>query len=420
MLAANLREAFSQQEVARIASGNSAFDTVEYNGVIHTYKYDLYPTVTTLHVFRDFMAEKTDKIRATILIPAGDYYSYMAKETDHIQMSLTRKNSSGNNYTTTYKLFILSPIFKNPQMSTLTHDELNQQLVEIEVQLLDMFYYEYRNLFTSGVFQKQKLGNILPTLMTNVNSNDKHSFYITSTTNPRVYENIVITTGTRLLDLPAYLHNRYGLYNGEPNSYVLGLGKHHAIYVYPLISKTYTSDYELVILDGANILNTSASNRFIVEDNIVSILAVSVMSSDFKQKNSAIHGNAVVVTTDETHFNRSVSTSSSEVKVDKSNLTESLINEDMVDNTSQIRYKSGLNPHQARAEILAGRGNYYTVTCTHLDLNLFKPNLKVTIHTTEDNKVVKLLGTLHIVEMSHSNRSQGGWFTLKVFVTDRL
>lgn len=214
--------------------------------------------VISVNVARDYAKNFTDQMTCTFLFPLGKYARRIYPGRNDLEITLYKipllevnsgTDTQGGIEAERYSAILLdqgpSPV---DAKGTETNDEdvLDlTQLVEVHFQLFNKAVEQIRLISVGGVYRQTKVEELLTWLLTNesmkVDVDDQRAIEgidVAPAANERVYEQVVITHGTKLIDAVDYLQQRIGVYNAGIGHYIQG--KHW--YVYPLYNPGMFND----------------------------------------------------------------------------------------------------------------------------------------------------------------------------------
>jgi hypothetical protein len=407
MDALNLDVSLLNDDIQRIMKSSSPMTRIDYSAILHINNKQIDAMVIDVYYDMDFATNKTDIIILTAKVYLGDYLNIILPNSNSMEITLVRdiKSSSSENDVRRYKANILSERDGGNTVSNIGSDSLNREMVDIEFQLLDPFFYIFRNTLISGIYNS-KLVNVVSSLLTDASNNTKTStgthkvmLNITPFNNNRVYTNLAIPSGTNALTLVPYLQDKFGLYNGHVGFYMQMNRDERNLSIFPLAGDKHLYEHELTFIDPGSNIYDSVEDRYIAVENSYTILGSNFTSFNVGEAKSVSYGNGLVNTIEESLYNRSVSLKGS-VGIDTKTTTQWHQDRKLDDGSVQYKH-SNKNPNISRSSLVLSKGSYYEITWAHCDINLIRPNVKVTVLTVRFGKIVKLVGTIHKAIITH-------------------
>ena len=350
-------------------------------------------------------------------------HKYMLENQDDIQVELVKAQQSPDGLTNT-AVYRYSQLFNAHIMNTSNKGlkaesginqadgsiiEQSSNLVDVELQLVEPLIAEFRLAETGGVFTNVTLADVLRyTLGFNIPDNATKDMLedptyigirgvdVVPISNTRVYEHIVIENGTRLTDIPRYLHNEYGIYTS-------GLGWHierGRCFIYPLFDYTqYGKRHKMLTVLNVPINEAGTMERtFLVRPNQLYVFSTGdtthVDNSESVQQNNGIGirysiGGDIVDNIAKTSGNKCKFKADSNVKT--------LALTERVDGMPNIKTVSGRftdNPYLETSALAIGLGTRLVVNWDNANPNLLYPGMPTKLLYKEGGVLKSLLGTL--------------------------
>ena len=241
-----------------IASGQTS-GNFGWDAVVHLDNEILVPLmVLAVNVERRYVDSFTDEMTCTLLFPLGKYARRIYPNRNNLQISLTKiplhEGVKGANIDLELSAERYSAILLDhgPAPTEGQGAESNDEmvldltnLVEVSFQLFNKAAEQLRLLTVGGVFRKTRVDDLILSLLTKEAS--KVSVYderalsgidLVPVSNQGQNEQVVITQGTRLVDVVGYLQGRVGVYNASASSYF----QNKFWYVFPLHDASHFSD----------------------------------------------------------------------------------------------------------------------------------------------------------------------------------
>jgi len=276
-----------------------------YELILHTTEIDIPLTIIeTVEVLSDYSNNIGDNIMVTFRMGMGDYIKDVYVNRNNLEMTITVHLGS-EVYSETYK-FVTTNNNNNVYGSRLTlqgRDELNSlQQIVIEGQCVNKVVEVLRTTHVDGVYSNIDL---LTVMRTRFHQAIRESAVggqvpdinidIHELNNTRVYNHVQIKTGTKILDLPTYLHeNDYGLYNGNIGTYLqtygIGPSRKQTLFVYPLYntSRFDKEDRKVIFYSSPSSKYEYIDNTYLVDGTILKIIASSSSKLHDASENESI------------------------------------------------------------------------------------------------------------------------------------
>ena len=185
-------------------------------------------------------------------------------------------------------------------MDSMTDLELDRVgMLDITFQLLDRSLEALRYVTVGGIYKNVNIETLLSTVLydgsksVNVDGTSAiDHIRISPISNERIYKNIVIPHGTRLIDFPSYLQKRYGVYSTGIGFYI----HNRIMYIYPVFNTNIKDSGKKtlrVLLYSSPIAEVSDSGVYISGD-VVTVVGIGNNSTlDRKDAKMISNGNGV-------------------------------------------------------------------------------------------------------------------------------
>ena len=264
-------------EALRIMSNGEKFEFPKISFILHNKNIDMPVThAYKYHVERDYNNNITDNILVEFALPGGIYRDWILEHKDNLELSISityyEKKSTANGSlkaVSTLNRYKFIPLLKNdntlePSKQNKSSSQLDKHsLKRVLGQCVSPLLLALKPKMISGVYHKVKLEDVYNGLMTKYlnklslfGQTLDYKLFPYDFDNTRVYNNVLIKSGTKLIKLADYFQNHlYGLYMDGCNTYFTDINverksKKYYIYTYPLYSKErYTNEVNYPVLD---------------------------------------------------------------------------------------------------------------------------------------------------------------------------
>jgi len=388
-----------------------------YELTLHTTELDIpINLVETVEILRDYGTNIGDNIMVTFRMGMGDYIKDIYANRNNLEMTITLHLGS-EIYSERYK-FVTTNNNSNVYGTRLTsqsRDELNSlEQVVIEGQCVNRLVEVLRSVHVDGVFSNIDLLTVIRTRLhqsiheTAVGGQVPDiNIDIHTLDNTRVYNHVQIKTGTKILDLPTYLHEQdYGLYNGNVGTYLqtygIGPKRKETIFVYPLYntSRFDTEDRKVIFYSSPSHKYEFVENTYLVDGTIIKIIAnASVKMHDASENEHINTGNAIVNSDVDIVMERNVKVKDT---VSSTQLSNNLFGEkfndkkDKVNLDNYIRHDDNIYRH--RSEIIMSAMSLIQVTWNFCNPEYLFPGIPCQYtYESSDVGTVNLKGTVHSI-----------------------
>ncbi len=383
-----------------------------------------------INAFYDFKTRYYSDMFLFIQVTVSDYQTLMANPqsiTVEIVRTLTNPNTGVpgdvKQHYGTYLGYITDP--EDTEIMALRHSGKDERAgdssyMEIILNLIEPYIADYRLADIGGVYKNTTVENLLRCVMgyglgTSANRVLLESpgyiglkgVDVVTPDNQRVYQHIVIPNGTRIIHVPKYLQDHYGIYTG-------GLGWHifnKICYIYPLLKNTeYAKRHKvLTIVNIPTDEIPTLEKTYTHKDDQLYIFSTGeskyVSVSEKVQLNIGngfrfTRASDLIDLMEETTMNRSVWDAKLTVKT--------LLIHARPDERQNIRFVDGRitdNPYKHVSKLVAGLGGFLTVSWTSADPALLYPGMQTKIVYKARGRVQSRMGTLTSVRATTSTGS---------------
>ena len=371
--------------------------------------------ISNVTIVRDYVHNLADVITCTMQIPIGQYTYLLYPNRAQFEVTLmkARKSITGedltsNNYESEkfYGFLVKAPnpatIANGSEMIDMGTLDL-KGTIDIHFQLVSEAVTKLKAISFSTIVRDVALDDlletVLPTEMTSINIDSNlalQDFELSTIDNETVYPQIVFPTGFRLIDMPDYLQDMYGLYNAGMGSYI----QNRTWYVFPLYDN---SDYEVTLRTITFIILpkkkfNGIEHTYMVNQDTISIL----ITSDTKFKDDAgtgqyNSGNGVRYTDANTVVDGSGTTGGNKITIKRSdNVSEYLLanNPKGINVVSAPTTNVTSNPFKANSEMTSRIGGNVRLTWQNSDPSIILPSMKCKIVYFDDNQVKEIYGVI--------------------------
>jgi hypothetical protein len=395
--------------------------------------------VTSVNIRRDYTRNYTDEVTCTLLIPLGKYARRIYPDRHKLEVTLyrfVRQEVSGGvleddavvteRYSAT--LIDVGPSGVEGQgMEGNDEDSLDLlKLVDVHLQLFSKSVEQIHLVAVGGVFRRTTPGQLLLAMLTResakVTINAERAVLgvdMLTPSNQERKEQIVITQGTKLVDVPGYLQQRVGIYAAGLGSYLQGTHW----YVYPLydttqfesravtltvlvlperkfsdIERTYRkrADSVTVLLTSEVGFKDDSSVHYINEGN----------GARFADANALLERSTVTIG-NKTTMSRGVN--NSEFSTDKTG--------NGFNNAPVPTQRITANPFAQYSALNARNGGVFKGVWQNSDASLLIPGMATRIVYADEGQVVELYGVL--LECDHISNKTGD-FTSQRFINQSV
>lgn len=371
--------------------------------------------VSNINILRDYVNNFGDVITCTMQIPIGQYTYLLYPKRAKLEVTLIKniKNINGEDITGNniesekFYGFLVKP--PNPATIANGAEMIDQGtldlkgVLDIHFQLVSEAVTKLKAVTFSTIVRNIALDDlietVLPTEMKKLNLDDSVSiqdFELSSIDNDTTYDAILFPTGFRLIDIPDYLHDVYGLYNAGLGSYI----QNRTWYIFPLYDN---SDYDKLLRTvNFHVVPKKKYNgvehTFIVNQDSINIL----ITSDTKFKDDAgtgqyNSGNGVRYVDANTIVDGFGTTKDNKTTISRQdNVNEYIVadNPKGINVVTTATSNVTANPFKANSEVTSRIGGTVRLTWQNSDPSLLLPSMKCKITYFDDGITKEIYGII--------------------------
>lgn len=415
-------------EAQKVLGGGATSANYYWDVVIHygpNVDKDYVPlAVNAVNNVRDYVDLFTDERTLTVMMGLGDYARIIYPSREKLEITLRKipllENSSsvdGNAKIQSERLAAVlldgdrSPTIGQGQESN-DAEALNiTQLIDVNFQVYDKSLEQIRTIMVGGALLDQKVGDVIKTKLTTaamaveVDGNRVISGVdMTEADNKDVINHIVITQGVRLVDLPDYLQNKYGVYNSGLGTYI----QNKFWYVYPLYDTREFSNTKktlsVIILPKKKYSNVNRT--FNLDGDALTILVTG--ETGFKDTSGSgiiSQGNGARFADANTLFSDSTTTINNKTVAQRNLNNSEFVSQtanNKVNMSPVIPERITANPFEVYSALAARDGGMFKVAWENSDASLIYPGMPVKVSYVDGDGINELYGVVHkAVSISH-------------------
>lgn len=282
------------------------------------------------------------------------------------------------------------------------------ETVDISYQLTDPLMGEIRLAETGGIYEKADFKSVLKVLMgyglegrKTVSGLDSLQYEgcrgvdVIEPNNNKVYDYLPIPMGTRLVDLPKYLQNEFGVYSSGIG-YYLQAGHW---YIYPLLDFTRfkpTSRTLTVVIVPKDEMLGIEKTYMVRSQQLFVFCTGDVTVNDISEKTLNNEGSAISFSKASDLVDGFVKNSGNKSTPNKDTNVRKFSLEDRAIGLTNTKRMSKFtdNPYKATSELAMGLGRQLNLTWENSDPRLLFPGMPVKVLYTQDGELKSVLGTL--------------------------
>lgn len=247
-------------EATRIMQSGQTNTNFGWRAIVDYGDNQLYVPLKVISVnnIRNYVDAYTDEMTITLLVPLGAYARRIYPNRARLQITLTkiyitetggavRADDPSDNEV--YSAILLGDTLAPTEMQGAESvDEFSldlKQVLEIHFQLFNKSMEQIRFMIVGGIFRRTKVDTLLRSILTKESSkadvdNQRaiEGIDLSPISNKDTKEQIVITDGTKLVDVPDYLQKRIGIYSSGLGNYI----QNRHWYLFPLFDTNLFQD----------------------------------------------------------------------------------------------------------------------------------------------------------------------------------
>lgn len=409
----------SWKEVLEVLTKNDQNSQTTYKVIVHLNDAgdEYHPlSMMELSLRRDYIDAFADEMGLKLLIPYGKYTYKIYPNRNNLNITIQKFFLKENSTEIDYDKPIDSETFgatlieEYPLPST-THgqqakDEASLDLIDlipVRFQLCNRAVEKIRLQLVGGTYRKETVGNIIRSnidgVCAKINVPNQRKIIGADCVefhNKKVYDQIIIPHGMKLIDVPGYIQNRYGVYNSGLGSYI----QNSSWYVFSLYDpkRFYKTERTLTIHVIPKNKFPEIERTYYVLNKEVHILANN--ESDFRGDNEIsyrIDGNGVrfvdadLVMNDyyKTKGNKAIAKRKSNINEFASELTSDYLSYSPLSND-----RITANPFRQNTDLTRRKGGIFKFIWNNSNPALVEPGMPCKITYYEDNIVKVAYGTV--------------------------
>lgn len=277
---------------------------------VHTVSHDIIiDRLVSVEVTKDYNENYGDETFVNFLLPMGDLVKSVYPERNNLEISIIKILNKKK----TLKRFKLMLLNVNSELGSGKYTErsmedLNkEEMVNLKGQCIDLEVEAIRLKKLSGIYREKSIEDLLYGLFHNTIKEVKIKGtpivpYITivKPDNTRVYDHVIVKSGTKLIDLATYFQDLdYGVYNNHIGTYItkcrrgtyfnrcdlaptdLPCDEVLTVFIYPLYKPSIVdnAEHKLIIYSIPNLKYSMVESTYLVTGTDIKII-----SSDDSQK----------------------------------------------------------------------------------------------------------------------------------------
>ncbi len=384
--------------------------------------------VVSVNTVRDYVSSFTDEVTCTIQIPLGVYSRLIYPNRLDLQITLTKLplgetsndvNANGAIQSERYSALLIDGL-RSPTVGqgTEVNDQTTldlTQIIDVHFQLYDKSLEQIRVMLSGGICRSTTVQNAITTLLSNqaMSTVVDGAKIITGidmvpADNTDEKGQIIITHGTKLIDVPDFVQARIGVYNSGIGNYI----QNKFWYIYPLYDTTHfntrVKTVTILVLPKRKFANIERTFR--VNGNSLTILITSETGfKDDSGSNYVGHGNGVRFADATNLMDNGSSTSGNKTLIKRDSNNSELVSDTAVagvNNAPVSPNRITANPFAAFSQLALKKGGGFKCVWENSDASLIMPGMAAKVIYSDNDGIETIYGIVHLVT-SVSHRASG-------------
>ena len=417
------------KEAMIVINNGATTANLGWTAIIH-YGTDTYTPqqVVSVNYIRDYVGSFTDEITCTVQLPLGVYSRLIYPNRLDLQITLTKLPLGETTNAVTpndpiqserYSALLIDGL-RSPTVGQGT--EVNDQntldltqIIDVHFQLYDKALEQIRVMLSGGIYRSTNVQSAIMTLLSNQAMSAVVDGARTITgvdmvpaDNTDEKGQIVITHGTKLIDVPDFIQARIGVYNSGIGNYI----QNKFWYVYPLYDTTHfnTRVKTLTILILPKRKFSNIERTFRVNGNSLTILITGETGfKDDSGSNYVAHGNGVRFADASTLMDSSTSTSGNTTLIKRDANNSEMVSDTAVAGINHAPVSPNritANPFVAFSQLALKKGGGFKCIWENSDSSLIVPGMAAKVIYSDNDGIETIYGIVHVVT-SISHRASG-------------
>jgi hypothetical protein len=408
--------------------------TTGWQAIIHLGSNIYIPLqVIAVTLSRDYEKNYADENTCTFMVPLGKYARQIYPYRTNLEITLIKAPINSltgildvDNPLSTER-FSAVLIDKGPSVvegqgrEALDEDTLDlSQIVEIHFQLINKSTERLRMTTVGGVYRRTTVGDLLLGLLTKAASEINIDYKriiegidLIEPSNLEKKEQILITQGVKLVDVPKYIQKHYGVYAADLGCFL----QNNNFYIYPLYDPTHFKDrpktLTALVLPKKKFTQVEKTYRSI-GDSLVILITADTGFKDDSGTQYLNYGNGVRYANASSFLSGDTSVSDNKASVNRLTKNSEFVfdeRDDGVNNVTVASNRITSNPFAIASNLIGRNGGTFKMTWENCDQSLLIPGMATKIIYFDEGEVHEIYGVLHkVINVSHK---AGDWDSIK-------
>lgn len=401
----------------------------------------------SINVLRNYVQDFADVTTISVLLGLGDYAHLIYPNRVWLEITIIQKqllesstevDPDADEVSERFKAVLMdtqqAPTIAQGQESN-SREALNRtQVFTAHFQLISKPVEQIRIQATGGIYRNVKVEDAIKSCITGalerIKTDEQRSVVgteVSAVDNTDIVPQLLIPHGTRVVDVPGLIQERFGVYNSGLGSYVQG--RHW--FVYPLydtsVFESRKNSLSVLVLPKRKYANIERT--FLDEDGAVTVLATSETGfQDDSGTNTLNIGNGARFSSADDLMETPVTTGGNKARISrKDNNREFIAGQAApMNNVAFKGRRVTSNPFPVYSELAAINGGMLRMVWENSDASLILPGMATKITYVDGDDVKQIFGVVHRV--SHVNHNLGvigeprykGHTLLDIFVNSQM
>jgi hypothetical protein len=382
-------------------------------------------SVVAVVIRRDYARSYTDEMTCSFLIPLGKYARQIYPSRNDLQISLSKvpfgetTDDISKDIEIQTERYSATLIDKGQSITeaqgTETNDEYSLDLtnvLEVHFQLYNKAIEQLRLISVGGVYRKVNVGALVQTMLTTESSKINidniravEGVSMLAVSNKEKKEQIVITQGTRLTDVPDYLQKTIGIYNAGIGSYIQG----KQWYVYSLFDTTKFNDRKdtltIIVLPKKKFPNLDRTYR-VVNGSLTVLVTSETGYKDDSGTQYLNEGNGARFADANKMVDSSVTIKNNKAIMARGANNSEFVSgkrPDGINNVSLPGQRITSNPFSVYSDLNRRSGGLFSAVWKNSDFKLVTPGMMAKVLFFDEDEIKEYYGIMQAVDhVSHS------------------
>lgn len=373
--------------------------------------------VISVNNHRNYVGSFTDETTISLLLPMGKYARQIYPNRTKLQITLIKiplgeitdtENTEAGWASERYTAVLIDdgPAIAEGQ-GTETNDEFVLDLTDlltIHFQLFNKSLEQMRLLAVGGVFRNALVGDTLLSMLTTesrkVDVDDERAILgvdMSPVSNNDVKQQIVITHGTKLVDLPDFIQKRVGIYDAGLGSYI----QNKYWYIYPLYDVSRFNDEQktLTVIVLPKRKYSNIERTYLKEGDALTILLTGeTLMKDDSGSQYLNQGNGARYTNAEKLMESSAVTNGNKTTISRAGNNSEFLTDNIANNLNHAPVtpdRISANPFVVFSNLNARNGGMFRGIWQSADPALLIPGMVTRILYSDDEEAKVVYGVLH-------------------------